>query len=831
MMQYLENKKLKDKLFSTPFFICALGVLAVVFLRNILFVQSGLILQGADLVQTYYQKFIYRQAFLEGNLPLWNPYLYCGYPYLAHPYNGVFYPLNLLFLLMPLNIAYSWIFAAHVFLSGVFMFLLVRYLVRSRWAAFVSAICFMFSGYTAARIWAGHYEVYASSIWIPLIFLMFLKSLHRKSFIFSVMTGFCLAIQFFAGHTQTFFFTVMILAAYTLYVCLGDWARLTNKTIVKILITIISKLKFFIASILFFATIAAVQLIPTFELIKLSTRGNGNPFFMSAYGSFPPEHLVRFIIPDFFGNFLKTLYAGDPLVGEIHWEFTYYIGILPLLMAIYIAFKKMSEKTRRVSLLLIGSVAAISGLTRGLFLVLWHIRNNPDAADPRLLDMVKFFERVYSSQVSFVQLLPVFLICLGILMALLFTMKRGLVDCVENTRKNNSLILFFGIMCFTGIVLSFGQYAPFGLYYILYKFIPGYNSFKWPARHLIISNFTLCILAGYWMKGLSRHKIIRMGVVLFILMDLFIYTGKFFYVKRLDIFYPQKQVSDFMQKDKDLFRVLILPVLKPDCVFEPSCVEFQGNACIPLKLYNISGYDPMILRRFHELTNALQNNRLDDFGNTSIRLKDLRDKKLLKLLNTKYVFTDKTVDKYKLSYDKQDIAKEFDKSCIVKVAGYIERFNFVEDAVIAESDQQILSILRSNDFNPRKIVVLESWQNPPKLSPGTESKQESKIEVIYYGRDRVELKINASGMGYLSASEIFYPGWRAFINGRRAKVYRSNYAMRAVYIPKAGEYIVQFRFNSQSLKIGGIVSLTSLILVLIIIATYVLKRKCTKLID
>ncbi len=824
MKQSLEKKKLKDKLLSTPFFICVLGVLAVLFLRNILFVQSGMILQGADLVQTYYQKFICREAFLEGHLPLWNPYLYCGYPYLAHPYNEVFYPLNLLFLLMPLNIAYSWIFAVHVFLSGVFMFLLVKYLVREEWAAFVSAICFMFSGYTATRIWAGHYEVYASSIWIPLIFLMFLKSLHRKSFIFSMMTGFCLAIQFFAGHTQTFFFTVMILAAYTLYVCLGDCARLTNRTIVETFRALISKLKFFIASMLFFTMIAAAQLIPTFELIKLSTRGNGNPFFMSAYGSFPPEHLVRFMIPDFFGNFLKTLYAGDPLVGEIHWEFTYYIGILPLLMAVYIAFKKMSEKTRRVSLLLIGSVVTISGLTRGLFLMLWHIRNNPAGAGPKLIGLVRFFEKVYSSQVSFVQLLPVFLICLGILVALLFIIKRRLVDCVANTRKNNGLILFFGIMCFLGIVLSFGQYAPLGLYYILYKFIPGYNSFKWPARHLIISNFTLCILAGYWMKGLSRHKIIRIGIVLIILLDLFIYTGKFFYLKRLDIFYPQEQVTDFMQKDNDLFRVLILPVLKPNCVFEPSCVEFQANACIPLKLYNISGYDPMIIRRFHELTNALQGNRLDDFGNTSIRLKDLGDKKLLKLLNTKYVFTDKTIDKYKLSYDKQDIAKEFDKSCIVKVAGYIGRFNFVEDAVIAESDQQILSILHADDFNPREIVVLESWQNPPKLSSGAESKQESKIEVIYYGRDRIKLKINASGMGYLSASEIFYPGWRAFINGRRAKIYRSNYAMRALYIPAAGEYKIEFKFEPHSLKIGMMISLASIGFIIVSLIIIVMKR-------
>jgi len=276
----------------------ALFILTVIFFRNV-FPHKGQIIYGFDLVQTYYQKFLYKASLLKGKLPVWNPYIYSGYPFLAHPYNGVFYPPNLLFLL-PVNIAYTSGYILHVFLAGSFMYLLTH--------SYLSAVCFMFSGFVSNRIWAGHYEVLATSIWIPLIYLLYITN-------HPVWCAFFLAIQFFAGHNQTSWFTVLILISHAIYFG-SPWLWRSS------------------AILLLFGIFALAQLIPTWHFIRKSTRTKGLPFKYCVYGSYPPSHLLRFIYPDIFGNHLKTGDYGDPILGEVYWEHTYYIGLIPLILAL-----------------------------------------------------------------------------------------------------------------------------------------------------------------------------------------------------------------------------------------------------------------------------------------------------------------------------------------------------------------------------------------------------------------------------------------------------------------------------------------------------------------
>ncbi len=281
-----------------------LALLTLLFFRNV-FPKKGQIIQGFDLVQTYYQKFIYKNELLKGKLPINNPYIYSGYPFLAHPYNGVFYPLNLLFLVMPINKSYTWLYILHTFLAGSFMYALMSHLLNPE-AALFSAICFMFSGFMSCRIWAGHYEVLATSIWIPLVFLLYITN-------HPILCAVVLAIQFFAGHNQTSFFTIIILLSYSIYK--GIYGM-------------------FAATIPLFLLFSLPQLVPTFKFIRTSTRANGLSFKHCCYGSLPPSHLIRFLWPDIFGNFLKTKDYGDPVLGEVYWEHCYYIGIAPFIASI-----------------------------------------------------------------------------------------------------------------------------------------------------------------------------------------------------------------------------------------------------------------------------------------------------------------------------------------------------------------------------------------------------------------------------------------------------------------------------------------------------------------
>jgi len=60
------------------------------------FLSGSTVSPGADLVNLFLpMKALTRQAFGDGVVPLWNPYTFCGAPFLATTQPGVLYPLNL----------------------------------------------------------------------------------------------------------------------------------------------------------------------------------------------------------------------------------------------------------------------------------------------------------------------------------------------------------------------------------------------------------------------------------------------------------------------------------------------------------------------------------------------------------------------------------------------------------------------------------------------------------------------------------------------------------------------------------------------------------------
>ncbi|MGQ1947424.1 YfhO family protein [Geofilum sp. OHC36d9] len=77
-------------------------------------------------------------------------------------------------------------------------------------------------------------------------------------------------------------------------------------------------------------------------------------------------------------------------------------------------------------------------------------------------------------------------------------------------------------------------------------------------------------------------------------------------------------------------------------------------------------------------------------------------------------------------------------------------------------------------------------------------------------------------------SEIYYPkGWKAYINGQKADIFRANYVLRALILP-AGESTIEFRFEPISYKYGKILSAISSLLILLFVAAYFLRRKYLK---
>ena len=58
-----------------------------------------------------------------GRIPLWNPYNLAGTPHLGNWQSGVLYPTTLLFLFLPITVAWSLHILSQPLLAGIFMIL------------------------------------------------------------------------------------------------------------------------------------------------------------------------------------------------------------------------------------------------------------------------------------------------------------------------------------------------------------------------------------------------------------------------------------------------------------------------------------------------------------------------------------------------------------------------------------------------------------------------------------------------------------------------------------------------------------------------------------
>lgn len=138
-------------------------------------------------------------------LPLWNPYSLSGTPLLANFQSASFYPLNILFLILPFSLGWSIIILLQPLLAAIFLFFFLDNLRLSKWSAAIGGITFVFSGFFIS--WLEWGTVLHSGLWLPLILLCIDKIFYEKvRYFFWIITFiFSISLSFLAGHLQTFF--------------------------------------------------------------------------------------------------------------------------------------------------------------------------------------------------------------------------------------------------------------------------------------------------------------------------------------------------------------------------------------------------------------------------------------------------------------------------------------------------------------------------------------------------------------------------------------------------------------------------------------------------
>lgn len=251
------------------YYILLLLLLSLFFLHSI--ISTTKILNNVHYINdvTFYS-YNMKKSLSEGTLPLWTPYYYSGRPLYAQP-EYYFLDLNLLLILLTGNIylAMNFTVIIHLFLAGLGMYLLVKYLTDSKHAAFISSLIFMFNGFLHVFIIRGNIMIMEGYSLLPFLLFFTIKALKQKNFVLnSVITGLFVALTIFAGGVIFLPYIAMIMAAYSA-VYLAD--HNFSKKLVKLLIVGV-----IVAAVGF--GISAIKLLPGLEFLKLSNRELGVPY-------------------------------------------------------------------------------------------------------------------------------------------------------------------------------------------------------------------------------------------------------------------------------------------------------------------------------------------------------------------------------------------------------------------------------------------------------------------------------------------------------------------------------------------------------------------------
>ena len=208
---------------------------------------------GDIVTQNYPWRAFGARAIRQGTIPLWNPYLLSGTPFLANAQSALFYPLNALYYVLPLPVAWSVKFLLTISLAGFLMALLVRSLGASMAAAVIGGLVFSCSGFITA--WQGwpHAD---TAIWLPLLFLACERLSRWPSWSSVGLLGVAFALPLLAGHPQTAFHMTFAATAFVAYRILRPPHTNPHRSRVIGM--------FLLAGVLGFG-LSAVQVIPTLE--------------------------------------------------------------------------------------------------------------------------------------------------------------------------------------------------------------------------------------------------------------------------------------------------------------------------------------------------------------------------------------------------------------------------------------------------------------------------------------------------------------------------------------------------------------------------------------
>jgi len=693
-------------------------------------------------------------------MPLWNPYSFSGSPLLANYQSQVFYPLGLLYFVLPQVVAFTILIILQPLLGGIFTYLFASSIGMSVGGALIAAIAFNFSSF--ASVWMEFGTVVHTILWLPLMLYIFEKGIRIKKITIGNQMLFIFALfsSMTAGHPQDFINAFLFLCLYMVIriYTLNGWERKDKILFILHPLSYIVVLPFLLA---------APQLLPTVELFKNSARVPHDYQFIMNTMLYQPWHITMFLVQDFFGNpttksfILSTTYIGKAAS----------IGIVAFFLSLYSV--RLWRKSWHVTFFLVASIV----------LVLYTV-NTP------LASILYRYPIPILSTGTPTRIL--FLLCLSL------SVLAGFGFDELNTSKKIlwKPIFAIGLILFCMWIFIFIQ--P-NLPDISYS-VTSRASIRKPilmATGLIGISILIAIIS-------LRKKIFLYVMIGLVCIELFYGFNKFNPFVPKGFVFPENPLISYFQNLHGI-----------DRIWGYGTARIEANFSTQYRLFSTDGTDPLNLFWYNEFIQASRDGNIAKKFDRTTRsdaqiapgygARELPDNpyrlRIMDALGVKYIIDrlenpkDDTTfpnDRYKEIWRQNDwtvYENLFSAPRYFLTASYYT-YNTVE-----EFEQKYFS----SDFDPKTTVLL-THQDASDL-PTLTHNLTSVIKLKTYETNRIQFETTTDTSELLYISDTYDSGWHGYLDGIQTPVLKANYAFRAILVPP-GSHTVIFSYEPQSFFLG-----------------------------
>ena len=304
--------------------------------------------------------------------------------------------------------------------------------------------------------------------------------------------------------------------------------------------------------------------------------------------------------------------------------------------------------------------------------------------------------------------------------------------------------------------------------------------------------FALIILAGLliWLALRPRRWVRRpwgMGLVaLWLIFNLFTVNWRFNLAPTggPPLFTPNGSVQ-FL---KDSLPTSQSPNLSPGRIISGGLLPGGNSAASVYALQDLTGNTPLHLAT------------VDAF------LRQMPAWRMWQLMNVRYI-----VDTRDISDEGLVLAFEGDALKVFAMGDPFPRAWFVSQTEVIADDSAALARLAQDTLDLRQAAVIPSALNVTLADPAS-----ATVDITTLTPTLLQAKVNATGPHLLIFSQIYYPGWKATVDGAPVPLQRVNVVLSGLVVPP-GVHTVQLDFQPSSFWWGGVISLMGLMIWVILL--------------